>query len=80
MAFARILRIEVDAHTYQSSNSRRKAANIKQFQERVQATNSAGFKLMQGLYQTREERLTERQRRSINKQIVAQLSRVQAAN
>ncbi|KAF2809580.1 uncharacterized protein BDZ99DRAFT_520924 [Mytilinidion resinicola] len=46
MAYARGMRIEADGHSYNSSDSGRKATNIKQFQDRVQAANSAGYELM----------------------------------
>ena len=48
MAYARYMRIEADGHSFNLSNSGRKASNIKQFQERVQAANSAGYELMYG--------------------------------
>ncbi|KAG4442597.1 hypothetical protein IFR05_001927 [Cadophora sp. M221] len=62
MAYARFMRIESDGHSFNSSDAGRKATNIKQFQERVQAANSAGYELM-----------------NINKQIITQNSRIQAA-
>lgn len=46
MVYARYMRIQSDGHSYNSGDSGRKAANIKQFQERVQAANSAGYELM----------------------------------
>jgi hypothetical protein len=45
-ANARGLRIAADAHTYSSVSSGRKANFVRQYQERVQAANNAGYELL----------------------------------
>jgi Tc toxin complex TcA C-terminal TcB-binding domain/Neuraminidase-like domain len=44
-AFARYIRVLADEHTFNSTNSARKAGYIKQQQERVQLANSAAFEV-----------------------------------
>jgi Tc toxin complex TcA C-terminal TcB-binding domain/Neuraminidase-like domain/Salmonella virulence plasmid 28.1kDa A protein len=45
-AFARAMKMVADDHTYNSTSSSRKATNIKQYQERVQQANNAGYELL----------------------------------
>lgn len=45
-AFARGMKIIADDHSFNSTSSARKATNIKQYQDRVQQANNAGYELL----------------------------------
>jgi hypothetical protein len=45
-AYARFMRIDADDHSFNSTNASRKTALVKQYQERIQAANAAGWELL----------------------------------
>jgi uncharacterized coiled-coil protein SlyX len=45
-AHARALKVDADTHSWNSTNSGRKATYVKQYQERIQAANVAGYELI----------------------------------